>query len=297
MSQRLNGEQVMSFALEAFGVRVGITLCSSALMGRVSDFLPPGWVETDWKDLRKTFQIGHSRYFQESNGSSAYELLEDEMLVLRVADADQVCQGLGSRLENFVAEQSDEYVFIHAGVVSLRGKAIVLPGHSLAGKSTLTAALVAAGANYCSDEYAVLDHLGRVFPYPRWVSLRDGPLGPTCRIDLRNRLPGEQESAGGMPVDLVAILRYSPGAPWHVERLERGSAVLSMCDHAIGIRHRPGETLRRLNLIAGSAPVIKGSRDEAESAAARLLAACASDMDRIECLVVGSSQSIGRRER
>src|SRR5205085_1489540 len=73
-----------------------------------------------------------------------------------------------------------KHVFIHAGVVAWRGRAIILPGRTMTGKSTLVQALVAAGARYYSDEYAVLDGRGKVLPYPRRMSLRR-PDGPSIR--------------------------------------------------------------------------------------------------------------------
>ena len=64
-----------------------------------------------------------------------------------------------------VANYAPDRVFVHAGVVAWRGRALVLPGTSFAGKTTLVAELVRAGAIYYSDEYAVLDEQGRVHPY------------------------------------------------------------------------------------------------------------------------------------
>ena len=55
----------------------------------------------------------------------------------------------------------------HAGVVGWRGRAIVIPGRSHAGKSTLVAELVRRGAVYYCDEFAVLHETGRVHPYRR----------------------------------------------------------------------------------------------------------------------------------
>ena len=44
-----------------------------------------------------------------------------------------------------------ESSLLHAAAVAWQGRAIVIPGHSHAGKSTLTAALLRAGAGYLSD--------------------------------------------------------------------------------------------------------------------------------------------------
>ena len=80
-------------------------------------------------------------------------------------------------VDSHVAEHSADRVFVHAGVVEWRGRAIVLPGPSLAGETTLTAALLGAGATYFSDEFAVLDFEGRVHAYPRPLGLRDAATG------------------------------------------------------------------------------------------------------------------------
>src|SRR4051794_10145241 len=63
----------------------------------------------------------------------------------------------GSRLKMLVAEYAREVVFVHAGVIGWKGKAILFPADSHQGKSTLTASLISRGAVYFSDDYAVID--------------------------------------------------------------------------------------------------------------------------------------------
>jgi len=65
-------------------------------------------------------------------------------------------------------------------VVAWRGRAILLPGRSYVGKSTLVMELVRAGAVYYSDEYAVLDARGRVHPFAQPVALREPDGGTLC---------------------------------------------------------------------------------------------------------------------
>jgi hypothetical protein len=77
----------------------------------------------------------------------------DRRLALGILDAE---------LRMYIALNAPEHVFVHAGVVGVGERAIVLPGRSFAGKTTLVAALVRAGAEYWSDEYAVLDADGLV---------------------------------------------------------------------------------------------------------------------------------------
>jgi len=81
-------------------------------------------------------------------------------------DGQPVARGLGhedaldvfeSELQLSVARRAQPEVFVHAGVVAVGGRAIVVPGRSGTGKTTLVRALVDAGATYFSDEYAVID--------------------------------------------------------------------------------------------------------------------------------------------
>ena len=73
---------------------------------------------------------------------------------------------LESQIQGHIALDATEFVFIHAGVVADGGRAIVIPGLSFSGKTTLVRALVEAGAVYYSDEFAALDENGRVLPTP-----------------------------------------------------------------------------------------------------------------------------------
>ncbi len=102
-------------------------------------------------------------------------------------------------LELWVAEHARRHVFVHAGCAVLAGRAILVPGRTLAGKSSLTAALVRAGATYWSDEYAVLRPDGRVVPYAREAALRprddEGP-GSRGGCPSRNWADGP---GGGVP--------------------------------------------------------------------------------------------------
>src|SRR4029077_21066652 len=59
-----------------------------------------------------------------------------------------------------IAEYAVGRAFLHAGLVGWKGNAIVIPGDSYSGKSTLVAELIRAGPEYYSDEYAVLDEQG-----------------------------------------------------------------------------------------------------------------------------------------
>lgn len=113
-----------------------------------------------------------------------------------------------------------QVIFVHAGAVAWHNRAIVVPGRTLSGKSTLVAALVRAGATYYSDEYTVIGPDGLVRPYARMLSIRPPGGGPGLRTPV-SELGG---TAGTEPVQmaLVAHLRYDVATGWSVEELSRG---------------------------------------------------------------------------
>lgn len=69
------------------------------------------------------------------------------------------------------------HLVMHAGVVSISGRAIILCGEANRGKTTLTLALVREGFKFLSDEVAFVDRkLGLVEPFPRALGLREKTL-------------------------------------------------------------------------------------------------------------------------
>ena len=150
---------------------------------------------------------------------------------------------LETEIRQSVAASAARRTFVHAGVVGWRGRAILVPGRSRSGKTTLVAELVKAGAVYLSDEFAVLDGRGRVHPFAKPLSIR-GPGG--CDVHARARRAEELGGTVGtrpLPVGLVVLAEHRPGASWRPERLTRGQAVLEMLAHTVPARLRPEASL------------------------------------------------------
>jgi hypothetical protein len=160
--------------------------------------------------------------------------------------------------------------------VGWRGRAIVIPGRSRSGKTTLVAELVRAGAAYLSDEFAVLDARGRVHPFPKTLSIR-GDGG--CDVHVQRK---SAEDLGGvrgqepLPVGLVVLAQHRRGAAWRPETLSAGQAVIEMLAHTVPARLRPAESLRALERAVAHATVVRGERGEARELAPRLLELVAS---------------------
>ena len=174
-----------------------------------------------------------------------------------------------SDLELWVAERARKRIFVHAGCVAVDGHAIVLPGRSITGKSHLTAALVRAGADYFSDEYAVLDSTGLVRPYPRKLAMRPEQGGAARHVGLEEL--GGRVGRGAATVKLIAVLRYDSNAGWQPETLTRGQGALRLFDNTVAARTRPRAALTALEGATEGAQVLEGTRGDADEAAAHLL--------------------------
>jgi hypothetical protein len=162
-------------------------------------------------------------------------------------------------------------LFVHAGVVGWRGRAILMAGRSHSGKSRLVEAFLRAGAAYYSDEYAVLDRRGRVHPYPAPLTRRGGDGEPSRRYTPAEL--GGVAGAAPLPVGLVVVSAFRPGARWRLRRLTPGRGVLALLNHTVPARGRPADALATLARLCSRAPVLQGARGEAAETVARLLRA------------------------
>lgn len=170
-----------------------------------------------------------------------------------------------SRIELLIAAHLPNRVAVHAGVVAWEGRAIVVPGLSMSGKSTLVRAFVDAGALYVTDEFALLDADGLVWPYPRRMTIRT----PTR---TERQMPSHAADVAGppLPVGVVADLVYS--GEWDASPATKGQTVMALAAHALPIKHDPSRTLDSLTAVAGSAACVRGTRGEASVAIEALLA-------------------------
>lgn len=254
----------------AFGARFEVRFPAS-LDARVRALLPPG--------SRPDKAGGNARVFELEAKGDGFLLRAGGRRLGSPLDEAAALDALGSALERHVAFHPGEYVFVHAGVVALGGRALVLPGRSGAGKSTLVAALVTAGATYVSDEWAVIDGEGRIHPFPRSLRLRT-PRG-WFRIDPRQT----DARIARRPLDLAAVVvtRHRSGAELQLSPLGPSRACLALVAHAPAARSRPQAALPSLRRATQGALCYEGPRGEA-SEAARVLLSLLRSRGRIEVL-------------
>ena len=113
------------------------------------------------------------------SGTGGHELLFDGAAVLLSPRTGDIIHEIDNQLSVHIARARPDLYFVHAGILSFEGRAILLAGESGAGKSTLTYALASAGLEYLSDEIAGIEPgTGLVHPYPRAICLKREPPAP-----------------------------------------------------------------------------------------------------------------------
>jgi hypothetical protein len=204
------------------------------------------------------------------DGTGTHEIFVDGHSIGCASSLDEAVARVEYLTNRAAAVALVDHILVHAGVVAVGNDAIVVPGPSGRGKSTLVAGLSLSGLSYASDELAVIDSdTGAVRPFAKAICLKEGgwrviaSLFPEVTPNLV--APGE----GGMTRYLTPPRLCRPDAPMRVRYvvlpmrragataslapIHRSEAIAELAEHALNLpRHgyRGVETL--LELAAGA---------------------------------------------
>jgi hypothetical protein len=254
-------------AFSCYGARIGIRTNDASLLPLLPDAFPPhsktyarrnvDWLYSFWiapptRSGRKPFHLLYSN---------------DQQLV-RLRDVQMLVDSFERDVQLAVAQKARRKVFVHAGVVGWKGRAILIPGKSYAGKSTLVHELVRAGATYYSDEFAVLDERGHVHPFLRPIALRDE--------NKRNQKVSFAELGGTigkrpLPVGTILATKFKERAKWRPQPLTPGLGALELLANTVTARSGQPIVLEVLTRVAKNATILKSTRGEAVALASQLL--------------------------
>lgn len=251
--------------LISWGVPFRLSASSSALLAQMRRHVPFGSIESHGTPANDAATFALRRIGSET----CYQVLSDDRRLSGAEPLDFSLHRLGAHLMIHVAEFAPDYVFLHAGVVAWKNRALLLPGFSHAGKSTLVAELVRAGATYYSDEFALLDTEGRVHPFTRTLQMRRP--GSSEQTPLPLALLNGRAGSEPLPVVLVVFTEYADGARWAPEALPPGRAVLEMLLHAVSAQRTPARVLTTLTATVRNATAWRSKRGEAPEIACALL--------------------------
>lgn len=245
---------------------MGICDHTASILPMMRMHLPPGCQRTSWNDLDREYSIDTIPCH--ASNIPIYRLKVGADLICQSVEPPRIVRALQRDMEMYLAVYAQDVLFVHAGVVGWKDRAIVLPGRSFSGKSTLVSALLRAGADYFSDEYAVFDSGGRVWPYPRLLRIRTA--GNTA-----THLPAEhfngQTASESLRVGLVAKLVYHRGTHTAPHSMTRGEAVLELLQNTPSARGQPSFVLGTLRQAVGCSLGVRGQRGEADITAAFLM--------------------------
>jgi hypothetical protein len=250
-------------SFQSFGVKIGVRADSRDLIFEIKNELskinPNGFEIIDGSQVEHLFEI-------KSKKDKSLEIKKDGELLALWTPEKKVLPYLQSQIRLTVAEYAESKVFLHAGAVGWKGRAILIPAHSFSGKSTLVAELVKRGALYYSDDFAVLDQKGLLHPFHRQISLR-GFENKYTQVDFSVESLGGQASNEPIPIGIVLITKYREGSKnpknWKPRILSGGRGIMEILSHTIPIRYNPKFSLKVLNKVSKRAIICKSQRGEA----------------------------------
>lgn len=250
------------FAFEVYGVRLGVRASSDEILEGVRSYLPPGWAPCAFDEVERVYAITGDQVHGYAITRDGSALVGGRSLTLELA-----LEILDTQLRVHIGRYSPDMIFVHAGVVAHAGHAVVVPAPSFGGKTTLVAALVRAGALYLSDEFAVLDEQGRVHPYAKRLSIRDGYEQTEHEVSQLGGTAAAQDFA----VAMIVVTTYQAGARWQPRTQSAGAGAMALLANAVPAQERPGQVLRFISRAAQDAVVLEGERGEADLIAPLLL--------------------------
>ncbi len=261
----LEADRMFERHFDSYGVRIGLSADRRELLDALEqdqDVPAFGSVGAPLRTTRLMLRYRPLRASDRCLGCStaSFRVSAGTNLIADASNLTDAAQSLAAHAEFFVAEHAPNHLFVHAGVVGWKGHAIVMPGSSFAGKTTLVQAWLEAGATYYSDEFAVLDCAGRVHLFARPLAIRDGSTVGSRRVPVASL--GAESGTTPMPIGLVLATSYRPGARWRPRRLTPALALLELMRHTVAARGNPTHSMPILKQ-AVSGVAFAGVRGEA----------------------------------
>ncbi len=255
--------------LSTFGVRVGVRVNVSGVLPRILRLLPPGSKKSSKVIVQRLYSLVVAQGCERAGLRRLHVLYVDSMPVARGAVLDQVLAALETDVHLYTTQATPDMTFLHAGVVGWQGRAIVVPGRTLSGKTTLVREMLRLGATYYSDEFAPVDNSGWVHPFARPLGIREDSTYAQTKYTAEGL--GAASGVKPLPMGMAVICKYETGARWQPTPLSQGQGTLELLANSVAVRSQPQQTLWRLHRLARQAVFVKGMRGEAREAAASIL--------------------------
>jgi hypothetical protein len=184
------------------------------------------------------------------DASGRFAIWSDDRLWDEDVDRDDVCDQMVHMLLRAALDEESSLVHVHAGAVTRGERLAVIAGWSASGKSTATAALVADGYAYVTDERLTITPRGRtVGGFPKPISLISGSFDVLAHLDPARTGHGA-----------------SNGTTWQVPASSIGAVATQQFRQPsmiVFVRHRRGADcdVRELPAVTSAARLIGDSPD------------------------------------
>jgi hypothetical protein len=245
-----------------YGIRIGFQTDVTDSNSKIASLFPFGTVETDKGAVQGAFLLITNQdsvqngFYWVENGKVEllFDFFEFEEYFWKIVEMKLV----------FVLAMISppKMFFFHAGAVALNGKGIVIPGKSFAGKTTLTKEFIKHGAIYYSDDCALINSEGLLFPYPISLAVR----GENGREYVESKVFGSVDGVEPVKVEYVLFASYKEGKSWSPTILDSGHMTLRLLEHLFfpaSINQKPKEILELAAKLMGQVKIIEGVRGEA----------------------------------
>src|SRR3984893_3909386 len=224
-------------AFQAFGLSIGIRTDDQGLLQAIRPHLPPGLKPVSDPAVKRLYSIIGGGSPAHSQVRRLHLLYGNVERLARTAELGDLLDILRSDVNLYVAENAPRRLFVHAGAVGWKGRAILIPGPSFSGKTTLVQEFLRAGATYYSDEFAILDRRGFVHPFAAPLSVRSAD-SDRQEMGLAEEF-GSSIGVSPLPIGCVVATRYRPGVRWKRKAISKGLGVLALVGNTVAARKNP----------------------------------------------------------
>lgn len=191
-------------------------------------------------------------------------LNDEQILEFRELD-ETVFEAIESKIQlSMAVALPPKRYFLHAGAVAFNNIGIIISGSSFSGKTTLTKEFLKAGAEYYSDDCAVIDNSGNLFPYSKTLSVRNNfQESEIVKAETIGAISGCQP----IQVRLVILTEYKKSYTWKCQKIKEGKAVWELSKNLFypaSMTLYPTETFQALANIVNQSVILGGKRGEAK---------------------------------
>jgi len=200
-------------------------------------------------------------------------------------DPIHAVRSLNHELVHGVMLRAPELYYVHAGVVAVGGRALVLPGLSRAGKSTLVLALIEQGAQLLSDELLAFDPASRLaLAFPRAIKIRDACVGYFQALSPHFHGSGEGRFlafdglradviSASVPVAGIVVPTWTGSGREELEPISAGRALLDLAGSSLNFGTHRVRSLDCLAAMVDEARAWRLGWSDPHAAARKILAA------------------------